>query len=86
MSILPWTKYVQKPYIKIANLKIDGSTQVLRDEWREESLGSPGKIFHYQILKYLHLQSMASLIMKILKSTFILELMKLVMLLITTKR
>ena len=45
MSILPWTKYVQKPYIKIANLKIDGSTQVLRDEWREESLGSPGENF-----------------------------------------
>ncbi len=45
MSILPWTKYVQKPYIKIANLKIDGSTQVLRDEWREESLSSPGENF-----------------------------------------
>ena len=45
MSILPWTNYVQKPYIKIANLKIDGSTQVLRDEWREESLGSPGENF-----------------------------------------
>ena len=45
MSILPWTKYVQKPYIKIANLKIDGSTQVLRDEWREESLSSPGGNF-----------------------------------------
>ena len=45
MSILPWIQYVQTPYIKISNLKIDGETQSLRDEWREERLSNPGENF-----------------------------------------
>ena len=45
MSILPWIQYVQTPYIKISNLRIDGETQSLRDEWREERLSNPVKIF-----------------------------------------
>ena len=38
MSILPWIQYVQTPYIKISNLKIDGETQSLRDEERRASI------------------------------------------------
>ena len=45
MSILPWIQYVQTPYIKISNLKIDGESQSLRDEWREERLSNPGENF-----------------------------------------
>ena len=45
MSILPWIQYVQTPYIKIKNLKIDGETQSLRDEWTEERLSNPGENF-----------------------------------------
>lgn len=45
MSILPWIQYIQTPYIKISNLKIDGVTHSLREEWREESLSNPGENF-----------------------------------------